>query len=114
MSTCLFCGIVNRSIPSKIVYEDDQAIAFEDVNPQAPVHLLVIPKRHVESVQAPEATDGALLGHLLGVCVKMAKEKGIAQSGYRLVANTGPHGGQTVSHLHLHVLGGRPMRWPPG
>jgi histidine triad (HIT) family protein len=114
MSACIFCGIANRSIPSEVVDEDDQAVAFEDVNPQAPVHLLVIPKRHIESVQAFETEDLALLGHLLRVCVKMAKEKGLVQSGYRLVTNTGAHGGQTVLHLHLHVLGGRPMRWPPG
>lgn len=113
MSQCIFCRIVDRTIPSKIVYEDDQALAFEDVNPQAPVHLLIIPKRHVESVQAA-SNDAALLGYLMQVCVKIATEKGLMPSGYRVVTNTGPQAGQTVFHLHLHVLGGRPMSWPPG
>ena len=113
MSTCIFCRVINRTVPAKIVYEDDHALALEDVNPQAPVHMLVIPKRHVESVQAIE-TDVPLLGHLLGVCAKVARTTGIAEAGYRVVTNTGPQAGQTVFHLHLHVLGGRPMRWPPG
>jgi histidine triad (HIT) family protein len=113
MSSCVFCRIINRSLPSKTLYEDDHAIALEDLNPQAPVHVLVIPKRHVESVQALEA-DTALLGHLMSVCVKMARTAGIADSGYRVVTNTGRQAGQTVFHLHLHVLGGRPMNWPPG
>jgi histidine triad (HIT) family protein len=113
MNNCIFCRIVNRTLPAKILYEDDQAIALEDVNPQAPVHVLVIPKRHVDSVQGTEADTG-LLGHLMAVCVKMAQTMGVAQSGYRLVTNTGAQAGQTVFHLHLHVLGGRPMTWPPG
>jgi histidine triad (HIT) family protein len=114
MSACLFCHIVDRTIRSTIVYEDEQALAFQDIHPQAPVHLLVIPKRHVQSVQDLETHDGVLLGHLLRVCVKLAKEKGISESGYRIVTNSGSHAGQTVLHLHFHLLGGRSMTWPPG
>jgi histidine triad (HIT) family protein len=113
MSQCIFCRIVNRTIPSRIVYEDEQALAFDDVNPQAPVHVLVIPKRHVESIQAASG-DNSLLGHLIRVCVKIAAEKGLVPSGYRVLTNTGPQAGQTVFHLHFHVLGGRAMNWPPG
>lgn len=113
MSDCLFCRIAAKAIPSKIVYEDDQAVAFEDVNPQAPIHVLVVPRRHVLSLNETQE-DSALLGHLMRTCVTVAAQKGLAGSGYRVVTNTGAHGGQTVSHLHLHVLGGRPMRWPPG
>ncbi|MGH7232850.1 MAG: histidine triad nucleotide-binding protein [Nitrospiraceae bacterium] len=114
MSTCLFCRIVERTVPSNITYEDDLALAFEDVNPQAPVHILVIPKRHIQSVGDLETADSILLAHLVLTCAKIAKQKGLAQSGYRLVTNTGANGGQTVFHLHWHLLGGRPMRWPPG
>lgn len=113
MTNCLFCRIVERTIPSNIIYEDDHAIAFDDVNPQAPVHALIIPKQHAGSVD-DVSNDTTLLGHLLKTCAKIAKQKGIAQSGYRVVANTGANGGQTVFHLHFHVLGGRPMKWPPG
>jgi len=97
-----------------IVYEDEQALAFQDIHPQAPVHLLVIPKRHVQSVQDFKSNDAPLLAHLLMVCVKLAKEKGISESGYRIVTNSGTHAGQTVLHLHFHLLGGRSMTWPPG
>ncbi|HEV8540485.1 MAG TPA: histidine triad nucleotide-binding protein [Nitrospiraceae bacterium] len=114
MSDCIFCRIVARTIPSKIVYEDEVAVVFEDVNPQAPVHILVVPRKHVPSLKGASTGDSALLGHLLLTCDKMAQEKGIAESGYRVVANTGTEGGQTVFHLHFHVLGGRPMHWPPG
>ena len=114
MSDCLFCRIVARAIPSKVVYEDDVALAFEDINPQAPVHVLVIPKRHVRSVAELGEADGALVAHLVLTCAKIAGQKNLVQSGYRLVTNTGPHAGQTVSHLHWHMLGGRPMSWPPG
>jgi histidine triad (HIT) family protein len=114
VSDCLFCRIAARTIPSKIVYEDDVAVAFEDVNPQAPVHVLVVPRKHVPSLKGADSGDAALLGHLLLTCVNIAREKGIAESGYRIVANTGSEGGQTVFHLHFHVLGGRAMHWPPG
>ena len=114
MSACIFCRIVSGDLPAKIVYEDEQAMAFEDINGQAPVHLLVIPKRHVASVHDCQEADLALLGHLLLTCSTVARTKQLAESGYRIVANTGSDGGQTVFHLHLHVLGGRPMAWPPG
>jgi histidine triad (HIT) family protein len=114
VSDCIFCRIASRAIPAKIVYEDDKAIAFEDVNPQAPVHVLVVPRRHVESLSQAADGEAALLGHLLQTCSKIAQEKGIAESGYRVVANTGREGGQTVFHLHFHLLGGRQMHWPPG
>ena len=114
MNDCLFCQIVARSIPATIVYEDESALAFEDVRPQAPVHVLVIPKRHVASVQDLGGTDAALLGNLLVCCTKIAERKGISNAGYRLVTNTGRNAGQTVFHLHFHVLGGRAMAWPPG
>ncbi|MEE8125379.1 MAG: histidine triad nucleotide-binding protein [Nitrospirales bacterium] len=114
MAECLFCQIVDGSIPARKLYEDDQAMAIEDVNPQASVHMLVIPKRHMVSLDETQDTDGALLGRLLVVCAKMARERGIAESGYRVVANTGREAGQTVFHLHFHVLGGRSFTWPPG
>ncbi|HEU4683971.1 MAG TPA: histidine triad nucleotide-binding protein [Nitrospira sp.] len=113
-SDCLFCKIVERKIPAKIVHEDDHALAFDDINPQAPVHTLVIPKRHAVSVQDLGTGHETLLGHLLVVCTTIAKLKGVQESGYRLVTNTGRNSGQTVDHLHFHVLGGRRMTWPPG
>ena len=114
MSECLFCRIGSGQIPAKVVLQDDEILAFEDVNPQAPVHVLVIPKRHIERLNEATAGDKALLGHLFEVATQVAEKKGIAESGYRVVANTGRNGGQTVFHLHLHVLGGRQMTWPPG
>jgi histidine triad (HIT) family protein len=114
MNDCLFCKIAAGTIPSKIVYEDDSTTAFEDVNPQAPVHVLVVPKRHAASLAELNDADATLLGHLMLIGAKVAKQKGIADSGYRLVLNTGKHGGQSVFHLHVHVLGGRAMHWPPG
>lgn len=114
MSDCLFCKIAEKKIPSKIVHEDDRVVAFEDVNPQAPVHVLVIPRKHVASVSELNEADAGLLGHLMLIGAAVAKQKGVAESGYRLVANTGRNAGQTVFHLHFHLLGGRPMHWPPG
>jgi histidine triad (HIT) family protein len=114
MSDCIFCKIAGKQIPSKIVHEDDQCVAFDDVNPQAPTHVLVIPRKHVASIAELHEADTSLLGHLMLTGGKVAKQKGIAEGGYRLVVNTGKNGGQTVFHLHLHVLGGRPMHWPPG
>jgi histidine triad (HIT) family protein len=114
MGSCIFCRIVEGAIPAKIVYQDDRVLAFEDVNAQAPVHLLVIPKRHVAAVQDCQDGDQTLLGHLLMTCSKVAALKNLAASGYRIVTNTGEDGGQSVFHLHLHVLGGRHMGWPPG
>ena len=114
MSDCLFCKIAAKTIPAKLVHEDDRAVAFDDINPQAPVHTLVIPRKHVASLAELNEADAGLLGHLLLVGNQVAKQKGIAEGGYRLVVNTGRNGGQTVFHLHLHLLGGRPMHWPPG
>ena len=114
MSECLFCKIVARSIPATLVYEDDMVVAFDDINPQAPTHTLVIPRKHVTSIAELQDSDVQLLGRLMLVGNKIAKLKGIADAGYRLVVNTGTHGGQSVFHLHLHVLGGRHMAWPPG
>ena len=114
MNTCLFCRIVSREIPAKLVYEDDSCVAFEDVNPQAPVHALVIPRVHSPSVGDLVRDDAGLVSRLLTACVKVAEVRGISRTGYRIVTNTGEHGGQTVFHLHFHVLGGRPMTWPPG
>jgi histidine triad (HIT) family protein len=114
MSDCLFCKIAAKTIPAKLVHEDDRSVAFDDINPQAPVHTLVIPRKHVASMAELNEADAGLLGHLLLVGNQVAKQKGIAEGGYRLVVNTGRNGGQTVFHLHLHLLGGRPMHWPPG
>lgn len=114
MAECIFCQIVEGAIPTKKIYEDEQVIAFDDINPQARVHILVIPKRHVVSLDDTEDTDAALLGKLMVVCAKMARERGLAESGYRVVTNIGREAGQTVLHLHLHVLGGRSFTWPPG
>lgn len=110
---CLFCKIVAGTIPAKKIFEDEFAVAILDINPQAPVHALVIPKKHVASLAKTGAGDKELLGHLLDVARELAKELKLG-NGYRVVINTGPNGGQTVDHLHLHVLGGRAMHWPPG
>ncbi|MEO5579802.1 MAG: histidine triad nucleotide-binding protein [Gemmatimonadaceae bacterium] len=109
---CLFCKIVRGEIPARIVDQTDDAIAFRDITPQAPVHLLVIPKRHVASLAA--ASDELELGRLLTFAARVAVAEGIAESGYRAVINTSDDGGQTVHHLHIHILGGRRMTWPPG
>ncbi|HSL05442.1 MAG TPA: histidine triad nucleotide-binding protein [Nitrospiraceae bacterium] len=114
MSDCIFCKIVERTIPAALVYEDDLVVAFDDINPQAPTHTLVIPRKHVASIAELQDSDVGLLGHLILAGNKLAKLKRVADAGYRLVVNTGAHGGQTVFHLHLHVLGGRHMAWPPG
>ncbi|MDZ7780286.1 MAG: histidine triad nucleotide-binding protein [Gemmatimonadota bacterium] len=111
---CLFCGIVEGRIPADLVREDDHTVAFKDINPQAPVHVLVIPRKHMPSLDVSEPDDQALLGELLLRARDVARAEGIAESGYRTVVNTGDHGGQTVDHLHVHVLGGRAMQWPPG
>ncbi len=114
MHDCIFCKIAQKEIPAKIVYEDEHALAFEDVNPQAPVHMLVITKRHIPTILDTADGDEALMGHLLGVCKKLAMDKGIAERGFRIVSNCNPDGGQVVYHLHLHVLGGRKLRGPLG
>lgn len=109
----IFSRIIRREIPADIVYEDDLALAFKDVNPQAPVHILVIPKKPIPKLADAESQDHDLLGHLL-LTVKRVAEKAGLQNGYRVVINTGADGGQTVDHLHLHILGGRHLGWPPG
>jgi histidine triad (HIT) family protein len=114
MSDCLFCRIASGAIPAKRLHEDDRCIAFRDIQPQAPVHVLVIPREHVSSASALDEGHEALAGHLLRVGAKVASDEGVAESGYRLVFNTGPDAGQSVFHLHLHILGGRSMTWPPG
>lgn len=111
---CLFCKIVAGTIPAAKIFEDERAVAFRDINPQAPTHALVIPRRHVASLNDAHATDEALLGHLLLVAARVAREEGHADGGYRTIVNTGADAGQTVFHLHVHVLGGRPLTWPPG
>jgi len=114
MSNCLFCQIVAGAIPANTLYADEHAMVFDDIHPQAQVHMLVIPKRHVVSLDETKETDATLLGHLMLVCAKMAREREIAGSGYRVVANTGRGAGQSVFHLHFHVMGGRTFKWPPG
>ena len=112
MSDCIFCKIAAKQIPAQIVYEDERAVAFRDLNPQAPTHVLVIPRAHVASIDDVKAEHEADLGHLYSVAALIAEKEGLS-SGYRAVVNNGAHAGQSVSHLHLHVLGGRPMGWPP-
>jgi len=109
---CLFCRIVRKEIPAKLVLENEHVMAFRDINPQAPVHVLVIPREHVASLN--EATDSEMIGRLTLAAAEIAKREGVAESGYRTVINTNRDAGQTVFHLHLHLLGGRDMRWPPG
>ena len=113
MSDCIFCKIANKEIKSDIVYEDDRVVAFNDINPHAPVHGLVIPKKHIVGVAEARDEDAELIGHLQLVAAKLAEEKGVAE-GYRIVVNSGPLAGQSVMHLHYHLLGGRRLNWPPG
>jgi len=110
---CLFCKIIDGSIPSTAVYQDEQCYAFADIHPQAPVHVLIVPREHIDSVAVAGESDKPLLGHLFWAAAEIARAKGLPK-GYRLVVNTGPDGGQTVDHLHIHLLGGRTMTWPPG
>jgi len=110
---CLFCKISAKQIPAKIVYEDPDVFAFEDIRPQAPTHLLICPRKHIASLEDATAEDEQMLGHLQTVAAKLARQKGLKE-GFRTVINTGQHAGQSVQHLHLHLLGGRSMRWPPG
>jgi len=114
VSDCLFCRIVNKEIPAQFVYEDEDVVAFDDRNPQAPVHVLVVPRRHVASLNELAAGDDALAGKLLRVAARIARDRGVAEPGWRAVVNVNREGGQLVFHLHLHCLGGRPMFWPPG
>jgi histidine triad (HIT) family protein len=113
-ANCLFCRILTKEIPAEIVHQDERSIVIRDINPQAPTHLLVIPQEHIESLDDASQRDEALLGHLLRVAARVANDAGLGESGYRTVINNGAGAGQSVFHLHVHVLGGRPMNWPPG
>ncbi|MBK9925760.1 MAG: histidine triad nucleotide-binding protein [Anaerolineales bacterium] len=112
--TCIFCKIVSGEAKAEIVYRDEQVTAFRDIHPVTPTHILLIPNKHIESVNALEAEDEPVMGHLIAIAGKLAKEEGIHQSGYRLITNTGADGGQTVFHLHLHLIGGQRMKYPMG
>ena len=113
MSDCLFCKIIHREIPGSIVYEDQRVLAFNDINPQAPTHVLVVPKRHIPSLNELSVEDDQILGELARRAAAIAKERGISAGGFRIVFNTNRDAGQTVFHIHLHLLGGRSMTWPP-
>jgi histidine triad (HIT) family protein len=111
---CIFCQVVAGKISADIIYSDERAVAFRDINPQAPVHALVIPREHMDSLDDAAGRDEATLGHLLRVAARVANGEGLTESGYRTVINTGAGAGQSVFHLHLHIVGGRPLNWPPG
>lgn len=113
MNDCLFCKIIEGKIPAKKVYEDDRVFAFEDIQPQAPTHVLIIPKKHIVGLKEAEAADAEILGYMQLVAAKLGRERHI-ESGYRTVYNVGPGAGQSVFHIHLHLIGGRPLSWPPG
>ena len=113
MEGCLFCGIVARKVPADVVYETERTLAFRDIHPKAPTHVLVVPRQHAENVAALSAADPEVLAEVFASAVAVARAQGL-ETGYRLVANTGPDAGQEVEHLHVHVLGGRRMSWPPG
>jgi histidine triad (HIT) family protein len=111
---CLFCKIVDRKISAKLVYSDGMAIAFEDINPQAPTHILIVPKKHIPDIQSMQEGDRGLIGHLFFIARNLAEMRGLEKSGYRLVINNGRDAGQAVFHVHLHLLSGRAFAWPPG
>lgn len=114
MKDCIFCKIAQGEIPSDIIYEDEKVIAFNDIDPQSPVHFLVIPKEHISSIKEINEENTSIIDHVILVINKIAKEKGLDKKGYRIVNNCGEYGGQSVEHLHFHVLGGRQLLWPPG
>jgi len=114
MADCLFCKIIAREIPASIVYEDDRLLAFNDINPQAPTHVLVIPKRHIDSLNSLKAGDDELVGEMIRRAASIAADRGVSNGGFRTVFNTNREAGQTVFHIHLHLLGGRGLGWPPG
>lgn len=111
---CVFCKIINKDIPSDIIYEDEDVIAFNDLDPQAPIHFLVIPKKHIQSIAELNGSDYDLVGKIFKVIKKLAEDKELSEEGYRVVSNVGEKAGQSVPHLHFHVLGGRGFKWPPG
>ena len=114
MADCLFCGIASGEIPGDIVYRDESVLAFRDIDPKAPVHLLIIPRKHIAGVNDLETEDAATLGHAMAAARRLAAEHGVSESGFRIVVNTGPDAAQSVHHIHLHLLGGRALGWPPG
>jgi histidine triad (HIT) family protein len=114
MADCLFCRIINREIPGTIVYEDDRIVAFNDINAQAPTHVLVVPRKHIATLNDLTSDDDQLTGEIVRRAAAIAKERGLATGGYRTVFNTNREAGQTVFHIHLHLIGGRAMHWPPG
>jgi len=114
MPDCLFCKIITREIPSSVVYEDDRVFAFNDINPQAPTHVLVVPRKHIATLNDLTSDDDQLAGEIVRRAAAIAKQRGISNGGYRTVFNTNSEAGQTVFHIHLHLIGGRPMHWPPG
>jgi histidine triad (HIT) family protein len=114
MSDCLFCDIVSGKISANVIYRDDSVIAFQDIRPVAPVHVLIIPRKHIVSILDFEPDDDALIGRVFQVAGRLARDHGLAQSGFRVVVNAGPDAGQSVFHVHYHLLGGRQMSWPPG
>jgi len=114
MSDCLFCGIIEGKIKGELVYQDDSVVAFKDIGPKAPVHILIVPRKHIPTLLDLEPSDGPLVGEIFRVAAKLAAEQGIAEKGFRVVVNSGADAGQTVFHLHYHLLGGRHLGWPPG
>lgn len=114
MSDCVFCKIVAGEIPAKVVFEDESVLAFEDLNPQAPEHVLLIPKKHIATLNDLSAEDAPIIGEMSRVAARIARDRGFAENGYRTVMNCNQHGGQTVYHIHMHVLAGRALSWPPG
>lgn len=114
MEDCIFCKIIKGEIPCEKVYEDDKIISFKDISPEAPIHVLIIPKKHIASINDLKEEDENLIGHIYVVAGEIAKQLGVSDSGYRVVSNCGENGGQTVNHIHFHFLGGRKLTWPPG
>ena len=112
--SCLFCNIIARKHPSHIIYEDDIATVFEDTNPQAPIHVLIVPKKHIRDIHSITRADREIIGHLFFVAKTISLQKQISSSGYRLIINNGPGAGQSIFHIHLHLMSGRPFSWPPG
>lgn len=114
MSECLFCGIIEGKIKGDVVYQDDNVVAFKDINPRAPVHLLIVPRKHIATLLDLEPADNALIGDIFQVAARLARDHGISKDGFRMVVNCGAGAGQSVFHIHYHLLGGRPFTWPPG
>lgn len=114
MTNCLFCKIAAGEIPATMLYQDDHVVAFDDINPQAPIHKIIIPRQHIATLNEVTTNDASIVGHMLHTAANLAKQLNIAEDGYRVLMNCNGHGGQTVFHIHAHLLGGRQMTWPPG